>query len=166
MASSSRGAAWGEDETKTLISIWGSVKVQEELDGKSRTKQVYNKIGQKMTEQGHKRDGEQCKTKIKNLNTHVKDHNNISGNNKKTCPFYDELDAVLGHRPASAPSLVLDASEGGLSVAVEPTERDESEDGMNEIMFFFINIILCSTLHAEESSMPKEGSFKVFKNNN
>ena len=42
MASSSRGTAWGE-ETKTLILIWGDIKIQAELDGKSR-KQVFEKI--------------------------------------------------------------------------------------------------------------------------
>lgn len=45
------------------------MRIQAELDGKSRTKQVYNKIAQKMTEQGQKRDGEQCKTKIKKMYT-------------------------------------------------------------------------------------------------
>ena len=44
MASSSRGAAWGEKETCTLIAIWGDIKIQVELDGKSRTKQVFEKI--------------------------------------------------------------------------------------------------------------------------
>ena len=124
--STSRGAAWGERETKVLIGIWGDVKIQAELDGKSRTKQVYDKISEMMSEQGYSRDGEQCKTKIKNLKkmyTAVKDHNNVTGNDKKTCSFFDELDAILGHRPASAPTVVLDASAGGLSE--EPTEERE-----------------------------------------
>ena len=34
MASSSRGAAWGEKETKTLILMWGDIKIHAELDGK------------------------------------------------------------------------------------------------------------------------------------
>lgn len=133
-SSSSRGAAWGEKETRTLIAIWGDVKIQAELDGKSRTKQVYEKISQMMNEEGYNRDGEQCKIKIKNLKktyTTVKDHNNVTGNDKKTCPFFHELDTVLGHRPASAPTLVLDASAGGLPD--EPTEeRGEREDGDKE----------------------------------
>ena len=65
MASSSRGAAWGEKETKTLILMWGDIKIHAELDGKSRTKQVFEKISQKMTEEGYHRDGEQCKIQKK-----------------------------------------------------------------------------------------------------
>jgi hypothetical protein len=62
----------------------------------------------------------------------VKNHNNVTGNNKIMRPFFDELDAVLGHRPASAPTMVLDASSGGISA--EPTEEEEREesDGMSE----------------------------------
>ena len=44
----------------------------------------------------------------------VKDHNNVTGNDKKTCPFFEDIDAVLGHCPASAPTQVLDASAGGI----------------------------------------------------
>ena len=47
MASSSRGAAWGEKETCT---IWGDIKIQVGLDGKSRTKQVFEKISLIMKE--------------------------------------------------------------------------------------------------------------------
>ena len=142
MASSSRGAAWGEKETSALIAIWGDVKIQAELDGKSRTKQVFERISVMMKERGYSRDGEQCKTKIKNLKktyTNVKDHNNVTGNNKITCPFFDELDTVLGHRPASVPSLVLDASTGGSSL--EPTEQaedDDSEYGMSYMQHVYI----------------------------
>ena len=38
--------------------------------------------------------------KIKNLKKaymNVNDYNGKSGNNKVTCPFFEELDAVLGH---------------------------------------------------------------------
>ena len=29
----SRGASWGENETKTLIAVWGDEKIQAELEG-------------------------------------------------------------------------------------------------------------------------------------
>ena len=43
----------------------------------------------------------------------MKDGNNISGTERKTCPFYDQLDAILGTRPASTPPVLLDS--GGQS---------------------------------------------------
>ena len=103
-----------------------------ELDGKVRTKQVYDKISQMMIGEGYNRDCEQYKTKIMNLKKMyiaVKDHNNVTENDKKTCPFYDELDAFLGHWPASAPTVVLDASAGGISEEpMDETEEREEDD--------------------------------------
>ena len=136
---SSRGASWGESETKMLIGVWGEEKIKAELGGRTRTKQVFEKIAQRMVEGGYNRDREQCKTKIKNLKKaymNVKDHNKRSGNNKVTCPYYDEIDAVLGHRPASAPSRVLDASAGGTSA--EPLEERDGERGNGK---FFLLIL-------------------------
>ena len=130
MAGSSRGASWSESETKTLIAVWGDEKVQAEMGGRTRTKQVFEKIAQQMNDKGYNRDIDQCKTKIKNLKktyTNVKDYNGKSGNDKMTCPFFNELDTVLGHRPASAPPLVLDASAGGISV--EPSEGRDDDRG-------------------------------------
>ena len=39
----------------------------------------------------------------------VKDNNNISGRGRKSTPFYDELDAILGTRAASRPPVLLDS---------------------------------------------------------
>ena len=43
-------------------------------------------------------------------NIQVKDGNNVSGTNRVTCPFYDEMDAILGNRAASAPPVLLQSS--------------------------------------------------------
>ena len=58
----------------------------------------------------------------KKLYLPIKDHNNKSGNDKKTSQFYEQLEAILGDQPASTPPVVLDACVGGLS-----EDRDESD---------------------------------------
>ena len=40
----------------------------------------------------------------------MKDSNRVSGRGRITCPFYDELDAVLGTRAASTPAVLLESS--------------------------------------------------------
>ena len=107
----SRGSAWADAEVTALISIWGEAEIQEQLDGATRNKTIYTKISNKLHEMGFQRDWQECRTKIKNLKgdyKKVKDHNGVTGNGRKTCKFYDKLDAILGHRPASAPSTLLD----------------------------------------------------------
>ena len=91
---------------KALLGIWRDSKIQ---DGAVRNKIVYEKIAQKINEQGHTRDWKQCRSKVKNLKTRyreVKDHNNRTGNGRKVCKFYSELDSILAHRPSSAPTVI------------------------------------------------------------
>ena len=42
-----------------------------------------------------------------------RDHNNRSGNNKKTIKHMDELDAILGHRPSVSPRVMLQSMARG-----------------------------------------------------
>ena len=36
--------------------------------------------------------------------------NNVSGTGRTTCPFYEEMDNILGTRAASSPPVLLDSS--------------------------------------------------------
>ncbi|KAI9525253.1 hypothetical protein NQZ68_009933 [Dissostichus eleginoides] len=71
-----------------------------------------------------------CRDKIKKLKQDykkIKDHNNKSGNGRKTSKWYDRLDALLGHRPSfsgtlstiDSGTLVWEAAETANSVACE-----------------------------------------------
>ena len=64
----------------------------------------------------------------------AKDHN-------KNSKFFDEPDAVLGHRPASAPSFVLDVSAGGISV--ERSEERNDDRGNGRIILVFLRPFHC-----------------------
>ena len=128
----SRGTTWGEEEVKALLEIWGDERIQSKFDGAKRKQPLHEKIARELKARGYNRDAEQIKTKIKNLKStyrSIKDHNNKSGNDKKTGQFYEELDAILGHRPASTPPVVLDACAGGLSALPEEREEEELEGG-------------------------------------
>ena len=126
----SRGTTWGEEEVKVLLEIWGDEKVQSEFDGAKRKHPLHEKIARELTRRGYNREADQIKTKIKNLKStyrSIKDHNNKTGNEEKTGQFYEELDTILGHRPASTPPVILDACAGGLPAL--PEEREEEDYG-------------------------------------
>ena len=60
----------------------------------------------------------------------MKDNNDVTGRGRITCPFYDEIDAILGTRAASRPPVLLDSGKEG--VAVEESEicsDNENEQG-------------------------------------
>ena len=75
---------------------------------------VYEEISRKMKEQGYNRDTEQCRDKGKNLKKQyreVKDNNKETGRGRKSCKFFNELDSILGHRPATVPPTLLDTGD-------------------------------------------------------
>lgn len=59
--------AWGDSETHTLISIWGSDAIQERLKGCVKRKPVFQQIALVMAEKGYSRTDEQCRSRIKRL---------------------------------------------------------------------------------------------------
>ena len=63
-SNSSRGTSWSDNEVRALIAIWGESDMQDELDGATRNKVVFQEISRKLKEQG---DLEQCRNKIKNI---------------------------------------------------------------------------------------------------
>ena len=63
---------------------------------------------------GYERTAVQCRDKIKKLRAEykrAKDHNGLTGLGTKKWRYYDQLDAILGNRPASRPPIVLDTSD-------------------------------------------------------
>ena len=125
--STNRGALWFDGEVRALIAVWGESNVQEELDGAVRNKVIFVAISDELLQQGYNRDWQQCRTKIKNQkrNTVVKDHNGETGRGRKTCKFFSELDTILGHRPASTPSVLLDTGMSSLSQGDSQDEERE-----------------------------------------
>ena len=126
-----RGNVWADKEVKALLTIWGDSKIQEELDGAVRNKVVFVNIAKQLQDHGYERDWKQCRAKIKNLKTkyrEVKDNNGGTGRGRKSCKFYLELDEILGHRPASVPSVLLDTGES-TSTLPESEAESEGEEG-------------------------------------
>ena len=130
-SSTTRGSSWSDNEVRTLISIWGEDNIQEELDGAVRNQVIFNDIAAKMREKGYERDWQQCRTKIKNLKKEyrqIKDHNGQTGRGRKVCKFYKELDSILGHRPASVPTVLFDTGiTNSTSSAAEPGDNSTEE---------------------------------------
>ena len=124
-----RGSAWSDEEIKALLSIWGDSKVQDELDGAVRNKTVFVDIQKQLAELGYERDWRQCRSKVKNLKAEyrkVKDNNGETGSGRKTCRFFD---GILGHRPASVPSILLDTATG-----TSATTESQSEERTNSMV--------------------------------
>lgn len=104
---------WSDNEVLKLLEVWGDENIQAQLDGSTRNIKVYAAIAKTLLESGGiERTPVQCREKIKKLKAEykqIKNHNNRSGRNRKTCKFLPQLDAILGHRPSTTPPVVLDS---------------------------------------------------------
>jgi len=103
---------WQKEETSKLIEIWADDWIQLELEGYHRNKDVYVHVLRKMCEAGYSGTFEQCHKKNKKLKKEyhkIKDATNETGQGRrKEWAFYDAMDAALGHKLATAPSVVVD----------------------------------------------------------
>ena len=127
MADKTAKRNWSDKETLELISLWSDDVVQEELEG-PRNKDVYQRICTKLHEKGFERNINQCREKVKKLKKSyrtVSDNNNVTGRKRKSCKFYEELDRILGVKPATKPTFEI-SSEAGLPAS--DSEDSDQED--------------------------------------
>lgn len=92
--------AWTDEEAIKLISLWGEDEIQEQLEGCTRNKVVHEKIAQEMAAAG----------KFKAEYKRIRDSNNETERSMRSSRYYEKLDEILGHRPATQPEIFLDAS--------------------------------------------------------
>ena len=88
---------WSRPEVLFLLSLYKE-REHRFKDKKSKKKTLCEEITREMREQVYDYTGPQCETKFKNLKqgyTKTVDHNNKSGNDKKTCPYFKELSLFM-----------------------------------------------------------------------
>ena len=104
-----------------------------------------------MRRRGYGRVWERCISKIKKGST---EQQRKTTTKKHSSSYYDDLDSVLGHRPALRPPFVLYASAGGLSV--EPNQEgerlDRSSEGESGKAIHFTCTLYMSRLPSENDS--------------
>ena len=113
-----------------LIELWGEEGVQEQLEGAKRNKHVYEKLTEEMLKKGSEKTGEQCRAKMKKLKLDyrkVKDKHNKTGRGRNSWKYLEAMDAVLGHRPATKPSIALDTLEDAEEEETDIVEEEEEE---------------------------------------
>ena len=111
MASSS---TWSREKTCRLIEIWGEIWgdgwIQAQLHGSYRNQDVYTKIARELNDSGYERTFQQCRDKLKKLGDYkkAKDHQGKMGEGRKDWDFFEFMNDILGNRPATQPSVIID----------------------------------------------------------
>lgn len=79
----------------------------------------------------------------------MKDGNNVSGRGRKSTPFYEEIDRILGYRAASQPAVLLSSVSGedGDAIAMintVPVEEESDNDNNDEGVCHLVYVLLYS----------------------
>ena len=86
---------------------------------------VFVDISKQLHRLGYDNDWQQCRIKVKNLKNQykkVKDHNGVTGNGRKVFIYYEQLDRILGHRPASLPTVLVDTASDDTDMSLEEND--------------------------------------------
>nr|XP_025870240.1 zinc finger and SCAN domain-containing protein 20 isoform X2 [Vulpes vulpes] len=124
------GVHWGYEETKTFLAILSESPFSEKLRTCHQNRQVYRAIAERLRARGFLRTLEQCRYRVKNLLRNYRKAK--SSHPPGTCPFYEELEALVRARTANR------ATEGpGEAMALprlgdSDAEMDEQEEGVWE----------------------------------
>ena len=120
---------WENADVRLLISIWSDHKHL--FGGKSTKKEIFDKIAEQFTAtSGRLVTWEQCMRKWSKLlakQKEVEDHNNKSGNDRKSWKFYNELSQCLGKDVSVKPTYTMESSSNPLDCdGRKPSDDDES----------------------------------------
>ncbi|KAG6929008.1 hypothetical protein G0U57_006667 [Chelydra serpentina] len=120
-----RAPAFSTQEIPDLIALWGEKFGQAEL---------FAKIARRMGGKGYTRDAQQCPVKIQALmQAYLKTRmaNSRSGAEPQTCPFYEQLHAILGRDSIITPVFLRDTSQEAISNSEEDIVDEEEEEEEN-----------------------------------
>ncbi|XP_053776699.1 zinc finger and SCAN domain-containing protein 20 isoform X3 [Desmodus rotundus] len=121
------GVHWGYEETKTFLAILSESPFSEKLRTCHQNRQVYRAIAERLRARGFLRTLEQCRYRVKNLLRNYRKAK--SSHPPGTCPFYEELEALVRARTA------IRAADGPGEAAALPrlgdsdAEMEEQEEG-------------------------------------
>lgn len=130
-------ACWKDDnEVRCLIYLWQDYQNHFQ---KMKSRDVWPLISEELKKSNpkwHKKTPIQCENKWKDIKRkymETKDHNNKSGNDPKTCKFYNELEEVLGEKPCVQP-VAIASNLNKKRTSISSTDQNDSEDMSEECM--------------------------------
>ncbi|XP_016371929.1 uncharacterized protein LOC107711463 [Sinocyclocheilus rhinocerous] len=95
-----RNIPWTDQETQTLIRIWGEDKTQRELRGVLQNGHIFAMISKKMAAHGYIRTAEQCQSRVKRLKLCFKqsyESKHTEGKEHVEFKFYKQMERIMAN---------------------------------------------------------------------
>ncbi|XP_075787045.1 uncharacterized protein LOC142829695 [Pelodiscus sinensis] len=95
-----RAPSWSGPEIKTLLELWGEEEALQALKSRRRNADIYGRMAEALAQKGHyPRTQDQVRSKVKELRqgyVKAREESSHSGAAPYYCPYYSELDQILG----------------------------------------------------------------------
>ncbi|XP_012721867.3 multifunctional protein ADE2 [Fundulus heteroclitus] len=120
---SDTGRNWSDQEVQALIQVWSDERVCRQLESSTRKRDIFVQISNRLMQQGIERDWKQCHTKYKNLKylyRSLQRGKTDEAERKHLMRFYDEVDAIMTHRPNGS---LRGAGDAAVSQGCEENRR-------------------------------------------
>ncbi|XP_075762548.1 uncharacterized protein LOC142819419 [Pelodiscus sinensis] len=92
--------SWSGPELKTLLELWGEEAALQALKSRRRNADIYGRMAEALAQKGHyPRTQDQVRSKVKELRqgyVKAREESSHSGAAPYYCPYYSELDQILG----------------------------------------------------------------------
>ncbi|XP_077164509.1 uncharacterized protein LOC143822800 [Paroedura picta] len=129
------GPTWRDAEIRDLIAIFSEEKIQDAFQSSHRNREVFEQVAIKMRALGHNRTGLECRSKTKTMRAEYMravNHNKGSGNEKVTCPYFEEQRQLYGDgegagRPKRVGRSLKVVRQPAAPVEEPPAEEDPGE---------------------------------------
>ncbi|XP_046902803.1 uncharacterized protein LOC124485312 isoform X2 [Hypomesus transpacificus] len=96
---------WSIGEVRTFLCLIADERIQRELEGATRNQKVYQEVSELLIVHGYQRTFQQCRVKLKKLKSDYRSirYHNVrrSSSRRKSWKWFEKMDAIYGHRPAS-----------------------------------------------------------------
>ena len=83
----------------------------------------------------------------------IKDHNNVSGNNRDNWEYFDDMDAILGTRPTSPPIALIHS--GGDDISQVPTSALNGNEYLTSACMQSLFHKPCATLDNNDEDLDE-----------
>ena len=83
----------------------------------------------------------------------IKDHNDVSGNNKENWEYFDDMDAILGTKPPSPPIALIHS--GGDDISQVPTSALNSNEYLTSACIQSLSHDPCATLDNNDEDLDE-----------
>ncbi|CAG9769700.1 unnamed protein product [Ceutorhynchus assimilis] len=128
-------------------------KILKIMDGKRfRAQEIFKSLEKEMKDNGYQRDAASLKVKFKNLKADyykVQSRNEVSGSDRKTCLFFEELNELFGDRPAAG----MEGVDSSSQILDSATSTDEDNNAAS-------NAALEQIVEVEEFVVTEDGSLE------